>query len=43
MIRMVGNILPAGLRQGLARQISIKSGIPTAVPHMGEYGLWFRV
>ena len=32
---LVGNILPAGLRQGLARQISIKSGIPTAVPAYG--------
>ncbi|MDD4194338.1 MAG: beta-ketoacyl synthase N-terminal-like domain-containing protein, partial [Acholeplasmataceae bacterium] len=32
---LVGNILPAGLRQGVARQISIKSGIPTAVPAYG--------
>ncbi len=29
---LVGNILPAGLGQGLARQISIKSGIPSTVP-----------
>lgn len=32
---LVGNILPAGLRQGVARQISIKSGIPTSVPAYG--------
>ncbi len=32
---LVGNILPAGLGQGLARQISIKSGIPTSVPAYG--------
>jgi acetyl-CoA C-acetyltransferase len=32
---LVGNILPAGLRQGLARQISIKSGIPASVPAYG--------
>src|SRR5690554_3628076 len=29
---LVGNILPAGLGQGLARQISIKSGVPSTVP-----------
>ncbi len=29
---LVGNILPAGLKQALARQISIGSGIPTSVP-----------
>ncbi len=29
---IVGNILPAGLGQGLARQISIKAGIPKEVP-----------
>ncbi|MBN2504447.1 MAG: acetyl-CoA C-acetyltransferase [Bacilli bacterium] len=29
---IVGNILPAGLGQGIARQISIKSGIPESVP-----------
>ncbi len=32
---LVGNILPAGLGQGLARQISIKSGIPVEVPACG--------
>ncbi|MCD4827209.1 MAG: acetyl-CoA C-acetyltransferase [Acholeplasmataceae bacterium] len=32
---LVGNILPAGLRQGLARQISINSGIPSTVPAYG--------
>lgn len=32
---LVGNILPAGLGQGLARQISIKSGIPSTVPAYG--------
>ncbi len=32
---IVGNILPAGLGQGLARQISIKGGIPTTVPAYG--------
>ncbi|MFP4177472.1 MAG: thiolase family protein [Acholeplasmataceae bacterium] len=32
---LVGNILPAGLKQGLARQISIKSGIPSSVPAYG--------
>ncbi len=32
---LVGNILPAGLGQGLARQISIKSGIPSSVPAYG--------
>jgi len=31
----IGNILPAGLGQGLARQISIKSGIPVSVPAYG--------
>ncbi len=29
---VVGNILPAGLGQGLARQISIKAGVPVSVP-----------
>lgn len=29
---MVGNILPAGLGQGLARQVSIKAGLPIEVP-----------
>ncbi|AUD65112.1 acetyl-CoA acetyltransferase [Tenericutes bacterium MZ-XQ] len=32
---LVGNILPAGLGQGVARQISIKSGIPSTVPAYG--------
>ncbi len=32
---LVGNILPAGLKQGLARQISINSGIPSSVPAYG--------
>ncbi|MCF7931287.1 MAG: acetyl-CoA C-acetyltransferase [Acholeplasmataceae bacterium] len=32
---LVGNILPAGLKQGLARQISIGSGIPASVPAYG--------
>ncbi|MDY0294765.1 MAG: acetyl-CoA C-acetyltransferase [Acholeplasmataceae bacterium] len=32
---LVGNILPAGLKQGLARQISIGSGIPSFVPAYG--------
>jgi acetyl-CoA C-acetyltransferase len=32
---LVGNILPAGLRQGLARQISIKAGVPASVPAYG--------
>jgi acetyl-CoA C-acetyltransferase len=32
---LVGNILPAGLKQGLARQISIKAGIPSSVPAYG--------
>ena len=32
---LVGNILPAGLKQGLARQISIASGIPASVPAYG--------
>jgi acetyl-CoA C-acetyltransferase len=31
----IGNVLPAGLGQGLARQISIHSGIPTSVPAYG--------
>ncbi|XMB65880.1 acetyl-CoA C-acetyltransferase [Mycoplasmatota bacterium zrk1] len=29
---IVGNILPAGLGQGLGRQVSIKAGIPVSVP-----------
>jgi len=29
---IVGNILPAGVGQGIARQISIKAGIPDSVP-----------
>lgn len=29
---LVGNILPAGLGQGIARQVSLKAGIPTSVP-----------
>jgi acetyl-CoA C-acetyltransferase len=29
---IVGNILPAGIGQGIARQISIKAGIPDSVP-----------
>lgn len=32
---IVGNILPAGLGQGVARQVSLKAGIPTAVPAYG--------
>lgn len=32
---LVGNILPAGLKQGLARQISIQAGIPSSVPAYG--------
>ncbi len=32
---LVGNILPAGLKQGVARQISILSGIPSKVPAYG--------
>ncbi len=32
---LVGNILPAGLKQGVARQISIASGIPSSVPAYG--------
>jgi acetyl-CoA C-acetyltransferase len=31
----IGNVLPAGLGQGLARQISINSGIPVSVPAYG--------
>lgn len=29
---IVGNILPAGLGQGVARQVSLKAGIPQSVP-----------
>ncbi len=29
---IVGNILPAGLGQGIARQISVKAGIPVGIP-----------
>ncbi len=29
---IVGNILPAGMGQGLARQVSIKAGLPISVP-----------
>jgi len=29
---LVGNILPAGLGQGIARQVSIKSGVPVSIP-----------
>jgi acetyl-CoA C-acetyltransferase len=29
---IVGNVIPAGAKQGLARQISIKAGIPDSVP-----------
>ncbi len=32
---IVGNILPAGQGQGLARQVSIKAGIPQEVPAYG--------
>ncbi|MBU1094077.1 MAG: acetyl-CoA C-acetyltransferase [Firmicutes bacterium] len=32
---LVGNILPAGLKQGLARQISIHAGVPNTVPAYG--------
>lgn len=32
---VVGNILPAGLGQGVARQVSIKAGIPVSVPAYG--------
>ncbi len=32
---LVGNILPAGLKHGLARQIAIKSGVPVSVPAYG--------
>ncbi len=29
---IIGNVLPAGLGQGIGRQVSIKSGIPTSIP-----------
>lgn len=32
---LVGNILPAGLKQGVARQTALKAGIPTYVPAYG--------
>lgn len=32
---VVGNILPAGLGQGVARQVSLKAGIPVSVPAYG--------
>ncbi|HCZ23853.1 MAG TPA: acetyl-CoA C-acyltransferase, partial [Acholeplasmataceae bacterium] len=32
---LVGNILPAGLKQGVARQVSILAGIPSNVPAYG--------
>lgn len=32
---LVGNILPAGQGQGLARQVSIKAGLPSSVPAYG--------
>jgi acetyl-CoA C-acetyltransferase len=32
---LLGNILPAGQGQGIARQASIKAGIPTSVPAYG--------
>lgn len=32
---LVGNILPAGLKQGVARQTSILAGIPASVPAYG--------
>lgn len=32
---LVGNILPAGLKQGVARQVAIQSGIPASVPAYG--------
>lgn len=32
---LVGNILPAGLKQGVARQVAIKAGIPAFVPAYG--------
>lgn len=32
---VVGNILPAGLGQGVGRQVSIKAGIPAEVPAYG--------
>lgn len=32
---LVGNILPAGLKQGVARQVSILAGIPNTVPAYG--------
>ena len=32
---IVGNVLPAGQKQGIARQISIKGGVPVEVPAYG--------
>ncbi len=32
---LVGNILPAGLGQGVARQVSINAGVPSSVPAYG--------
>jgi len=32
---IVGNILPAGLGQGVARQVSINAGVPVSVPAYG--------
>lgn len=32
---LVGNVLPAGLKQGVARQAAIKAGIPQEVPAYG--------
>lgn len=32
---IIGNVLPAGQKQGLARQVSVKGGIPVEVPAYG--------
>ena len=32
---LLGNILPAGLKQGVARQVAIKAGVPSSVPAYG--------
>jgi acetyl-CoA C-acetyltransferase len=34
---LVGNVLPAGAGQGLARQVSVKGGIPASVPAYGVH------
>ncbi len=38
-----GNVLQAGLGQNIARQVTLKAGLPMKHQHDNQYCLWFRI